>query len=485
MSSKITKTNIGTQRSVVAIAQEESKLKAIELREQKGGLRVLWTKSSEDTDTDWRVFAAECGLSVDPTTHLGADDNKAIVVGFNSAGVVFYRMIVPAVGEEETASIVKLQAETRLPLPVEQMELAWRADQMQNGQVGIIVAAARKKLLQGFVENVRSFEPTKILLDCEGVVKAWKAFFSGDKKHAVVVSIAARNTQVCLAEDGRLSNAMVLDIGMEDLAAKGEDEQMQTCERFVQDMRSVLELFGYAEQAELPVFVLSDGDAAHVSIVSSLRSAGLNARVALPDVKDLRVPKEIGVEGIYEYRVPIGLGLMALEASEDELNIFEHLYSPASKKEKKHWLYSPKVACVIAVVMLVLSTVVLCSVDMASQGAIEKRLSISGSDADINLLMQRQKLIKTVAQQRPDLLNLLGQVNASGERGIKLESFHFKKGQPVTITGQAGSNEQLYRFEKSLQDRKNIKSVKTNPSRDAKTKKIKFTITFHYKNFTK
>lgn len=485
MSSKITKTNIGTPRSVIAIAQEESKLKAIELREQKGGLRVLWTKSSEDTDTDWRVFAAECGLSVEPTAHIGADDNKAIVVGFNSAGVAFYRMSVPAVSEEETASIVKLQAETRLPLPVEQMELAWRADQMQNGQVGIIVAAARKKLLQGFVEDVRSFEPTKILLDCEGVVKAWKAFFSGDKKQAVVVSMAARNTQICLAENGRLSNAMVLDTGMEDLAAKGEDEQMQTCERFVQDMRSVLELFGYAEQAELPVFVLSDGDAAHVSIVSSLRSAGLNARVALPDVKDSRVPKEIGVESTYEYRVPIGLGLMALEASEDELNIFEHLYSPAAKKEKKHWLYSPKVACVIAAVMLVLSTVVLFTVDMASPGAIEKRLSTSGSEADINLLMQRQKLIKTVAQQRPDLLNLLGQVNASGERGIKLESFHFKKGQPVTITGQAGGNEQLYRFEKSLQDRNNIKSVKTNPSRDAKTKKIKFTITFHYKNFTK
>ncbi len=485
MSSKITKTNIGTQRSVVAIAQEESKLKAIELREQKEALRVLWTKSSEDTDTDWRVFAAECGLSVEPTAHTGADDNKAIVVGFNSAGVAFYRMSVPAVGEEETASIVKLQAETRLPLPVEQMELAWRADQMQNGQVGVIVAAARKKLLQGFVEDVRSFEPTKILLDCEGLVKAWKAFFSGDKKHAVVVSMAARNTQVCLTEDGRLSNAMVLDIGMEDLAAKGEDEQMQTCERFVQDMRSVLELFGYAEQAELPVFVLSDGDAAHVSIVSSLRSAGLNARVALPDVKDSRVPKEISVEGIYKYRVPIGLGLMALEASEDELNIFEHLYSPTTKKEKKHWLYSPKVACVIAAVMLVLSTVVLCSVDMASPKAIEKRLEASFSDTNMNLLIQRQKLIKTVAQQRPDLLNLLGQVNASGERGIKLESFHFKKGQPVTITGQADGNEQLYKFEKSLQDRKNIKSVKTNPSRDAKSKKIKFTITFHYKNFTK
>jgi Tfp pilus assembly protein PilN len=250
-------------------------------------------------------------------------------------------------------------------------------------------------------------------------------------------------------------------------------------------MRSVLELFGYAEQTELPLFVLSDGSAAYVSIVSSLRSAGFNAQAALPDIKELKVPNEIGPEVIYEYRVPIGLGLMALEAREDELNIFERLYSPAGKEEKKHWVYSLKVACAIVVVMLVLSVVVCFAIDVASSGAIEKRLKTSGSEADINLLMQRQKLIKAVAQERPDLLDLLGQVTASGESGIKLESFHFKKGQPVTITGQASNNEQLYKFEKSLQDRKNIKSVKMNPSRDTKTKKSKFTITFHYRNFTK
>ncbi|HUU19886.1 MAG TPA: PilN domain-containing protein [Sedimentisphaerales bacterium] len=476
---------IRIQQSVVAIAQEESKLKAIEIREKDGTLEVLWTKSSKETYTDWRAFAAECGLSVEPKAYTGAESHKTVVIGFSSAGVAFYRISVPDVGKEETAAIVKLQAESYLPLPAEQMELAWRAGKTQNGQVGVTIAAARKEQLQRFVENVRSLEPGKILLDCEGIVKVWRTFFAGYERNAVVLSSTAQNTQVCLAENGQLSNAVVLDIGMDDFAAGGEEEQTTTCERFVQDMRSVLELFGYAEQTELPVYVLSDGSAAYVSIVSSLRSAGFKARVALPEIKELRLPDEIGLEVIYEYRLAIGLGLMALEAREDELNIFEHLYNPAGKKEKKHWLYSPKIACAIVVVMLVLSVVVSYAIDVASSSAIEKRLSASGSEADINMLMQRQKLIKEVAQQRPDLLDLLGQVTASGNGGIKLESFHFKKGQPVTITGQASTNEQLYKFEKSLQDRKNIKSVKMNPSRDAKTKKSKFTITFHYKNFTK
>lgn len=480
-----TKSNIKTLHSVIAIAQEEGKLKATELREQNGMINVLWTKSSEDGAADWGSFAAKCGLSIEPMEQRIPDISRAVVAGYNSAGVAFYRISVPAVGEEETASIVRLQAETRLPLPPEQMEIAWRADRVRNGQAGFIVAAARKKPLEDFVANVRNIQPTKILLDCDGVTKAWKAFFCGNEKLAVVASIAAQNTQVCLVEDGRLCNAMILDIGMEDLSAEDEAEQVQTSERFIQDMISVLELFGYSDQTEPPIFLLSDGNSTHMNIVSSLNSAGLDAQIALPDIKELRTPSEIGIEDIYEYRVAIGLGLMAFETSKNELNIFEHIYRPTLKKEKKHWIYSPKITCGIAAATLALFIVVFSVVEIARPGAIEKHLKASASNADLNSLMQRQKLVKSVAQQRPDLLELLGQINASGEEGIKLESFHFKKGQPVTITGEAPGNEQLYKFEKNLQDRKNINKVTMNPSRDTKTKKIKFTITFHYRNFTK
>jgi len=480
------KINMETRPSVIAIAQQDSKLKAVELRKESGAFEILWTKSSEGSDVDWRLFAAECGLSVETTEHADVDGDRTVVVGFNSAGVAFYRVGVPAVGEEETAAIVKLQAETRLPLPPEQMELAWRTGQMRDGQVALTIVAARREQLQGFVENVRGFEPAKILLDCEGIVKAWSVFFTGDETTAVLVSTGARNTQVCLVEDGRLSNAVVLDVGTEDFAAEGDlVGHTETTERFIQDMRSVLELFGYAERADLPVFVLSDGSAAYVGMVSSLRSAGLNARAALPEIKKLGAEKELEVEEAYEYRVPIGLALCTLEEHADELNIFERLYNPAGEKKKGPWWYSPMVACAIAGVMLVLLVVVSYAVDVASPTAITKRLESSLSDTNMNMLMQRQELIKTVALQRPDLLDLLNQVSESGDRGIKLESLYFKKGQRVTIIGQADGNEQLYSFEKSLQDRKSITDVKMTSSPDAKSKKLKFTITFHYKSFTK
>jgi len=484
---------VGTRLSAIAIAQDESQLKAVELGKQGGAFEVLWTKSSEVGRTDRCLFAAECGVDVKPQGQTKTDDAKIVVVGFDSAGVAFYRIGVPAAKEEEIAAMVRLQAEARLPLPAEQMELAWRAGKGQDGQMAVTVAAARREYLQGFVDNVRSFGPAKILLDSEGIVKVWRAFFSGSEKNAVVVSIGSRNTQVCLAENGKLINAVSLDTGIKDFSAvpeapvaeQGLAQQAETAERFAQDMRSVLELFGYAEPAQLPVFVLSDGNGAIESIVSCLESAGLNVAAALPEINKLKAQMELGAEDVYEYRVPIGLALIALEAHAEELNIFERLYNPAGERKKKHWLYSPKAACAIAAVMLSALVIVSYAVDVAGRDAIEKRLKASASEINVNQLMLRQKLIKTVARERPDLLQLLNEINTLDSGGIMLDSFDFKKGRPVTISGQAPGTDQLYKFQAALMSKKGItRVIIQNTAKDAKGERLKFTITFHYMSFS-
>lgn len=489
-------TDMGTWRSAIAIAQVDGKLKAVQITKQGEAFEVLWVKSSQASDADWPRFASECGLSVGPAEQTKADGDKTVVVGFGSAGVAFYRLDLPAAKEQELAAMVRLQAETLLPLPVKQMELTWRTRRVRDGKVAITIAAARREYLQRFVENVRGLEPTEILLDCEAIVKAWKEFFHGDEKDAVIVSLAARSTQVCLAEEERLSNAVVLDMGTEDFletsndlldsAHKAEPEQTETTERFIQDIKSALESFGHTESAELPVFVLSDGSRVIEGIVSCLKSAGLNARAALPETEKIKAQRQFKAKQLYEYRVPIGLALMALQTPVESLNLFENLYRPAGKEQKSPALYSPKIAGTIAAVMLALFVIVSYAVDIISPNAIQKRLTTADSGMDINLLMQRQKLIKAVALERPNLLELLNQVTESGDSGIKLDSFHFKKSQLVSISGQAQNSDQLYKFQETLQGKTGISQVEIQSSSlDSKSKKFKFTITFHYKNFTK
>ncbi len=560
-------TSTGTQQSVVAIVKEDGVLKGIELRRRNGATEILWSKSAESPDANWQSFAAECGLSVRSAVDQNTESDRTVVVGFSSAGTIFHRTSVPPVDQQEVESIVKLQAETRLPLPADQTELAWRADPAQNGEIGVTMVVARKALLQEFVRNVRPLDPAKILLDCEGTIKAWRTVFSEYEKEAVVVSMAARSTQVCLARHGRLSNAVILDVGSEDFSAESQTEQLQTTEkialdigigsssaethegrteiteRFVRDMRSVMNLFGFAEPEQVPVLVLSNDSTMYVSIVSALRSAELDARVVLPNVRTLTAQGESGVQWIYDYRAAIGLGLMALEDGTDDLNIFQKVYSRVDARQERHWIYSPKVAGAIACAMLLALGIVSYAIDLKNPKSIMQRLEGPTSEAktDLDALVERQRLIRTVGRERPDMLALLKLINDCGkpedgrgrnQQAVLLNSISFKKGQKITITGQVQNSEQLYKFQESLDKNKDITDVKI-PNTGRVTSRsggpsggrpsagppgppgrgdgppdgppngppggppggpgggsrnqggITFTITFHYKNFTK
>ena len=489
-------TDMGTRRSAIAIVQDGSKLKAVELGRQGGVFEVLWTNSSEAGDLDWKAFELECSLAGEQTKKVEPADGRTVVAGFNSTGVVFYRIEVPSVRKEEIAAMVRMQAESRLPLSADQMELAWRAGETRNGKAPVTIAAARREQLEKFVVNVQGFEPEKILLDCEGIVKAWRTFFSGNERDAVVVSIAERNTQVCLAQNGRLSNAVVLDMGTEDFTQTSQDlpasaagafvEQTETTERFAQDIRSVLEMFGYEEPAGLPLFVLSDAGAVYERIVYSLGSAGLNVRAACSQIQKLNADRRFSAEDLYEYRVPIGLALMALDGDTEGLNIFERLYSPLGEEKKRNWLYSWKLTLAIAAVMLVLLVIISYAVDVAGPTAIEKRLNSTDASTNIDLLIQRQRLIKSIASQRPNVLELINQINEGDNKGIMLDKLDFKKGRLVSMKGQTKDAEQMYKFQKSLLGKKGITDVNIQSATpNSKTKKVEFTITFHYKNFTK
>lgn len=482
--------NRAAGQSAIGIAQEENKFKAVELRKRDADFEVVWTKSGNTGDGSWSGFAAECGLHQVTAKHVRFSHDRVGVVGFDSTGVAFYHIDAPVVGEDQIESIVKMQAEAMLPLPAEQMEIAWRQGAARNGKVPITIAAARKELLQTLVDSVRSFEPARILLDCEAIVTAWRAAFSQSKQDALVVSLSARSTQLCLVEGGHLSNAVVLDIGLEDYLQTsvnlpgGADlfDQTEVTGRLSQDIRSVLESSGYSEQTHLPVLVMSDGGDSIEGIVSCLRSAGLDARVALPDAGILRSQSGFSPSQLYEYRLPIGLALMALERPADGLNLFENLYEPTGTKKKDYGLHSLKIAGAIAAVLLTVLAIVSYGFDVAT----EKRLSQLTAEAGFKELVQRQTLLRTVAQQRPDLLQLLSDVSSGDSRGMTLDSFYFKKGQPVTISGQVQDNDQLYDFQKSLLSKKGVTDVNIqNTSRDSKTKRLKFTMTFHYKTFTK
>jgi len=478
-----------TSQSIIAVAKDDARFKAVEVREHDGVVELVWAKSLPAEERTWDDFAAECGLVVSADGRDKARRKHApCVVGLDATGVVFYRISAPAVGAEETAAIVRMQAESLLPLPSDQIEVAWRTMPSRNGKADITIAASRKEYLQKFAGSVRGFRPRNILLSCEGTARAWQGLFSDRERQgslntmkrvgelrALVVSISAENAQVCLVQDGLVTQAAILDMGMAGLVSSSD-----AAERFAQDLRAVLGSFGWEESSRWPVLVLSDGRAAIERIVESLQAAGLQAKVAVPGAQGLRTPSGFETTDIYEYRVPLGLALTALDASSETLDLFQGIQGDEEKAGSSR--YSLVLAGAAAFVMLIALVVAWRSVDVA----LAKRLDTQVADPNFEAARQHQALLKTVARHRPDFLQLLTDINVEQSEGIVLDGLHFKKGQAVAITGQAGNADQMYKFQTGLLAQKGITDVDiSNSASDPKSKKIRFTITFHYRGFTK
>jgi Tfp pilus assembly PilM family ATPase len=464
-----------SEQSVTAIAKSGNRLKAVDIRKQGTTIEVLMTKSSEENVFNWRDFAARCNVSFNSTEEAESENRKPVAVGYDSAGTAFSRVSIPAVEDKELESIVKLQAESRLPLPADQMEIAWRADKGKEGQLAITIAAARRQQVQNFIDKVNAFKPTNIFLDCEGIVKVWKEIFSGNTQNAVIINTDSRNTHICLAQKGKLINAVALDMGVDDFTEAEGEVQSENIERFVLDTRSIVDLFGVEKSEKLQVYILSDGSEIYNDLASALKDTGLNAALAKPDVKKFSSKSNLSVNDIFDYRLQIGLALMVIEASGKELNLFKDIYKPYGEDKQKHWLYSPKIAGAIAAAVLVIFMGVVFAIDVTKPNKIKNIIEEVAPDANIPALIEQQKILKAIQQLRPDFLKLISElsednINESSEQKeenngrIQLESLNFKKGKKITITGVASNDITLYNFEERLNKIPGISEVTWNPS---------------------
>jgi len=478
---------VRTLHAAIAAAKEDTGFKAVKLRRSDGRMEVLWTKRMPRDDGSWREFTTQCGFTADNGAQKkGRDKHTASVVGLDSTAVAFYRLTTPVVAKEETEAIVRMQAESVLPLQPEQIAVAWRTIPSTNGEVDITLAAARRDHLSAFAASVRNFGSPAIYLSCEGTVKAWQKFFSEVESDAIVVSIGRRDTQVCLIQAGLVAHAAVFPTGLQDLMAVDEhgkvSEPTEMMERFTQDTRSAIESFRGDESVGLPILVLSDGSEGIDRIIASLHAVGLPAKSSLPLSRGLKLPADCARQDIYEYRVPLGLAVIALESPSQALDLSVDMNEQEQARKTRSAQRSVKLAAALAAVMLVALVAVAYAVDVAS----EKRLSSLVNQPQFQQIRQQENLLKTVARHRPDPLGLLKEINSGDNSGIVLDSFHFKKGQRVTLMGRADNEERMWAFQKHLRGRKGMEEVEISTAiPDSKTKKIKFTINLHYRQFTK
>ena len=452
--------NKKTSQTVVAVCYTGDHFQAAVCRRHGDGIEVQRLCCESRPADQWQALVQDLGLS-----------DSAVVMGLDSVGVLFCRLEVPQVGPAETEAMIRVQLESRLPLEPEQMRWAWRRQAGDPNMRPVVVAAARKRWLDGLRQQWGTLPVERVLLQAEALVRVWQDVFETRRSEGVVISVNDTTTDVCVARDSQLVHAAVLDVGQQDL------DTHEGIERLLQDLSRLR-----AEVAEdLPLFLLSDGSAQWDGLADTLKQVGLSARVVLPDERRLNLAADVTSASLYQGRVALGLALLSLDQAADPLE----LMPVASEDEQEAKSPRAPMSLATAAILLVLAV---CLWVGATVGTLTWRkhcLEPLVNDPNVVAWMGEHQALKATAGYRPDLLALLKTLNEVEAEGIILHDLLFKRGQAVKITGQAKKSEPLYQFEQDLNTCKGIKNaVIEKHNKEAKGKKIDFTLTFDYKNFT-
>ncbi len=465
--------------SVTAMARQGREIRSVELRRRGRSLELL---RLEQADT-WFALAKRAKVIDESGIRIRASHHLA-VVGLDSVGVVFYRMTLPKVGVQETNAMVRMQAETRLPLGVDQMGLDWKTIDSSTSECVATVAAMRKNS-PGVTEAV-SLEPDHAILEADALVKMWQWGCRQKATDAIVMSCHSHHTVLCCVCDHQLIQASVLDAGLSDMVLSDTVFEAMSplnsgpVDQFIRDLKGVMQQYRENIPDCSTVTLLTDGSDALDAIAQAVTEAGLAVIKALPDESMFSGHSKLGVTDLYAWRVPIGLALCPLAEKPTHYELFKDL---CGKQEKKNTsMVRPIAACVAAVVAVCIMTGALYAVDVMRH----KKLTELTSAPEVAQFQTEKAYQNMVSKQRADVLELINVVTSKEHKGIILDKFTYKKGQPLKIDGRADKPPSWYSFDKTMTNTKGVSQPKRdNLVPDEKTKKVKFGMSFHYKTYTR
>jgi len=401
------------------------------------------------------------------------------VVGFDSGRVSFYRINIPPVKDEQINNLVNMQAETLMPLPMEQMDIAWRRGASGEGKIPVTITAVRSIQLEKSFQGIQAFRPSRIFLDCEAVVKAWQEFYAGGNQKAVIIYTGAFSSRVCLVQNGRLSHAATLDVGREELLTS-PPLGTSNLQRLSHDLYNCLQLFDVELPPQLPIYLLCPDMQSFQPIVKHLVQTELKVQTAIPNKDSLTASEPLSAQTFYENLVPIGLALMELDSDRDELKLFRRIMPEKDPHEKKYSLPSLKLSAALAGVMLIAFVVS----SYAYMLEMEKSLNdLPDPNIDMRQLQLEQKIKKTISQDRINLLDMINVISSSAPRGVQLDKFIYQKDRPVSVEAHTSRQELIRIFQAELSNQAIFKSVIIqNQNLNTRNNQVTFTVKFEYQN---
>jgi hypothetical protein len=471
-----------TYTSVIAIGRAAKRYRATEVHRLGERFEVTRYFSCDADGKTFSQVAADLMAAGWGRSRTSDGGSTPLVAVFEGSMVVFRHMEVPARNEKEIESMVAMQAEAMLPLSPDEMEIGWRDGRSDGSRVSVAIAAAKTSGLKAFAEEAGAMAPVSIVLECDGFVRAWSEACRNNSPRAIVVRPKADSTDVCLVEDKLLSQAARIDLGMDGMLSGGS-VQIASVERLKQDIEGTAEMFGVGK--ETPIFLAGDGSSDLVGIVQYLKECGLPAQMSTPKGWSAKDGAAVPASELYPYMAEAGSAMLVLDGTR-ELNVFSRLYRPRQDEERNNRGVPLRKAAAIAVAAIVVGLILWYGFDKLALWRSERLLKEQRDGQSVISMLEQHKAVSLTASERPDILEMMTLIKKVAPSDVLFHNYMFRKGKPVTVTGQARSNDSLYKFEDALRKEKGIANVKEQSAvKDDKENKVIFTVTFDYKTFTK
>ncbi len=279
---------------------------------------------------------------------------------------------------------------------------------------------------------------------------------------------------------GGLSQVALIDIGRADLFTGVAGVHAHVQEQFRQDLQCALNALTEKAGSAVSISLLSDGRATDAVLVENLAQQGLAIRLRALRWDRFHDHTSLDAGELWNHRVAMGLALQWMEAREAK-GLFHHLCRDKETRKAA----GPICSLRSAVILLVVSLAALGAVTDISYSMKERHLKKLCAAGDVASRVKMRQAQKTLAQYRPDLLDLLQQVNDETHKEIVIDGVLFERGQSVRLTGHTKKAEAMYAFEEGLLQRPGVKSVSLEKETfEKKAKVFNFTILLNYKTFT-
>ncbi len=407
-----------------------------------------------------------------------SDDPQApVVIGLDSSQLRYVDISLPPVESGLLPQLIRTQAEARLPLDSDRLQLAWRVSAAAQGYECTVAAArwdAAEAALGRLSLNGRLFA---LVPDAVGFAHLMPRIFAAARRPCIVLRRRTDGIAMIRLDEAGVVRSAVIHAEPSDI--------LERPVLVMQDLQIELESMAEKQARQILVTIWPGDDPFLHRAAEALKRDGWPVEALTPDRDAMKQARLDDAQDAGGHLLDAsGLALLGLTETEPAFDFMRsRQLSQTAQDAALHRKKRLRTVAAIAVLAVLSLAVGYWSLLLETQ-QLRRELEVQVDGVKAQTILQQQAYQEAVARARVDMIALLEAIQDSRD-GILLDSIEFEQGKPVKLVAVAGGYEQVYGFQKRLEDKDGVNQVRLiDPRLDERTRQVRFTLQFHYQHFT-